>query len=53
MNFNNNTTSPYPNTNKALDNADGYSDAVYLKVFCLYDVFLTIDPKTGIMRTEF
>jgi hypothetical protein len=27
--------------------------AVYLKVFCLYDVFLTIDPKTGIMRTEF
>lgn len=53
LNFNNNANSPYPNTSKAADNTDGYSDSVYLKVFCLYDVFLTIDPKTGIMRTEF
>ena len=53
MNFNNNATSPYPNTSKLVTNTDGFSDSVYLKVFCLYDVFLTIDPKTGIMRTEF
>jgi hypothetical protein len=53
MNFNNNATSPYPNTFKGITDTTGYSDAVYLKVFCLYDVFLTIDPKTGIMRTEF
>mgnify|MGYP003340579127 CR=1 FL=1 len=24
----------------------------YLKIFCLYDEFLTINPSTGIMRTE-
>jgi hypothetical protein len=28
------------------------SDACYLKVFCLYDTFLTITPATGIMSTE-
>ena len=27
--------------------------ASYLKVFCLYDTFLTIDDSTGVMRTEF
>jgi hypothetical protein len=53
LNFNNNANSPYPNTFKAITDTTGYSDAVYLKVFCLYDVFLTIDPSTGIMRTEF
>lgn len=30
----------------------GCSLPVYLKVFCLYDCFLTIDKTTGIMKTE-
>ena len=53
LNFNSNASSPYPNSSKTITNADGYSDAVYLKVFALYDAFLTIDPKTGIMRTDY
>jgi len=31
---------------------NGSHEACYLKVFCLYDNFLTITPGTGIMRTE-
>ena len=53
LTFNANRYSPYPNSNKAIDNTDGFSDAVYLKVFALYDAFLTIDPKTGVMRTDY
>jgi hypothetical protein len=30
----------------------GNYEACYLKVFCLYDSFLSITPGTGIMRTE-
>ena len=30
----------------------GNWEACYLKIFCLYDEFLTINPSTGIMRTE-
>jgi hypothetical protein len=33
-------------------NFDAATEASYLKVFCLYDAFLTITPATGIMRTE-
>ena len=37
--------------------ANGYYNlngpiACYLKVFCLYDCFLTMDDDTGVMRTE-
>jgi hypothetical protein len=53
MNFNANRNSPYPNSSDVPTSTTQYSDQVFLKVFCLYDVFLTIDPKTGIMRTEF
>ena len=31
---------------------NGNYEACYLKVFCLYDTFLSITPGTGIMRTE-
>ena len=31
---------------------NGSNEVCYLKVFCLYDNFLTITPGTGIMRTE-
>ena len=31
---------------------NGNPDACFLKVFALYDTFLTITPGTGIMRTE-
>ena len=31
---------------------NGNAEACYLKVFALYDTFLTITPGTGIMRTE-
>ena len=30
----------------------GNYETCYLKVFCLYDSFLSITPGTGIMRTE-
>ena len=30
----------------------GNYEACSLKVFCLYDTFLSITPGTGIMRTE-
>ena len=33
-------------------NTTGSAEACYLKVFALYDTFLTITPGTGIMRTE-
>ena len=31
---------------------NGNPEACFLKVFALYDTFLTITPGTGIMRTE-
>ena len=34
------------------DNVNGSYEPCYLKVFCLYDNFLTITPGTGIMRTK-
>ena len=43
--FNNGTTYYGVATN-------GNAEACYLKVFALYDTFLTITPGTGIMRTE-
>ena len=33
-------------------NSGNSAEACYLKIFCLYDAFLTITPATGIMRTE-
>ena len=32
--------------------SNGNSNACYLKIFALYDPFLTITPGAGIMRTE-
>ena len=44
-------TAPAANTASTFY-SNGNPEACYLKIFALYDTFLTITPGTGIMRTE-